>query len=84
MRQVLCCWTGKRRFMLMFYKELRRVVRYPLNIPGIQDIFSRFDSSTVVAVETAKQGVTVGGDIVSGLMLADGPPWGHQKHPKNC
>ena len=37
----------------------------------------------IVAVEAAKQGVTVGEGKVSGLMFAD-ISWEYQKHPKDC
>ena len=37
-----------------------------------------------VAVEAAKQGVTVGEDTVSGFMFADDFVWGYRKHPKDC
>ena len=45
--------------------ELHRDVRLSPNL------FKVFIDDMIVAVEAAKQGVTVGGDTVSGLMFAD-------------
>ena len=53
--------------MLTFYKESHRDVRY-------HQIYSKCILSIndmIVAIEVAKQGVTVGQDTVSGLMFAD-------------
>ena len=70
----------KYRSMLISYKELHRDVRYHLK-------YSRYlvyiNALIVVAVEAARQRVTVGGDTVSGLMLTDDFV-GYQKHPKDC
>ena len=49
--------------MLIFYKESHRGVRY-------HPIYSKYILIMIVAVEAAKQGVTVG-ETVSGLVFAD-------------
>ena len=47
------------------------------------NLFKVYISDMIVAVEAAKQGVTVGEGKVSGLMFAD-ISWEYQKHPKDC
>ena len=50
--------------MLIFYEELHRDVLSP-------NLFKLCINDMIVADEAAKQGVTMGEDTVSGLMLAD-------------
>ena len=52
--------------MLIFYKESHRNARYVS-----PHLFKVYIDDILVAVEAAKQGVTVGEDAVSGLMFAD-------------
>ena len=52
--------------MLMFFKGVAQgCVRYYLSL------FKAYFNAMIVAIESANQGVAVGGDRVSGLMLAD-------------
>ena len=52
--------------MLIFYKEALRDIRYHLIL------FKVYINGMVVAVEAAKQGVTMGDDTVSGSMFVCG------------
>ena len=47
------------------------------------NLFKVHNNDMIVAVEAAKEGVTVGEAKVSGLMFAI-ISWGYQKHPKDC
>ena len=47
------------------------------------NLFKVHINDMIVAVEAAKEGVTVGEAKVSGLMFAI-ISWGYQKHPKDC
>ena len=47
------------------------------------NLFKVHNNDMIVAVEAAKEGVTVGEDKVSGLMFAI-ISWGYQTHPKDC
>ena len=60
--------------MLIFYRQLHKDVRLSPNI------FKAYVNDMIVAIEAAKQGVTMGEDTVSGLMFADD----YQNHPKDC
>ena len=70
--------------MLIFYKELHRDVQLSPNL------FQVYIDDMIVAVEAAKQGVTMGEDTVSGLMFADDfvgiseTPEGVQKQIENA
>ena len=56
--------------MLIFYKELYRDVRCHLTY-SIYIYIIIYINDLIVAVEAARQGVTVGEDTVSGLMFDD-------------
>ena len=62
----MCCGAGRGNIqnMLIFSKELHRDVHY-------RPIYSRYIYDMIVAVEAARQGVTMGEDTVSGSMFAD-------------
>ena len=63
--------------MLIFFKELHRDAHYH------QTYFKVYVRDMIIAVEAAKQGVTMGEDAVSGLMIADGSV-GMSETPKDC
>ena len=70
-----CCDAGRGNVELLFGKEVSNYVDilhgvaqgYTLSL----NLFKVYINDMVVAVEAAKQGVTVGEDTVSGLMFAD-------------
>ena len=65
------CWTGKYQTVLIVCKELPRDELHR-DVRLSPNLFKVFIDDMIVAVEAAKQGVTVGGDTVSGLMFAYG------------
>ena len=66
-REVLSCWTGK--YEISNSSDILHGLAQGYTLSP--NLFKEYILDMIVAVAAAKQGVTVGKDAVSGLMLAD-------------
>ena len=84
MREVLCVMLDGEisKYVDIFYEELHRGARCHLTYSRCIYIYI-YINDLIVAVEAAKQGVTVRESTVSGSMFAE-DSWEYQKHSKDC